>query len=158
MEGPVGSAIEISYEPEPEVGDPPDSGLVASWVLHCPGQSLGWEYFCLSVVHLRDLPGMRPPVLTTPGASHEVILMALSPDDPVPPAGPVKFLTPLNFVEQTYVSSDHDAHRLGEFLVKSMVAGQLWAEPPLSGQKEPWSSMLQSTAAHLCGAHDHLLN
>lgn len=110
----------------------------------------------LQVIHLRHIPGTHPPYINTPHATHEVVLQALNPD-----ANPVwdnpntwHRLTPLNFADQFQLPSDEAAVTMTEMAARAVVDGVLWAEPPLSGQKEPWLTSLLQTSAHLRG-EDH---
>jgi hypothetical protein len=131
---------------------------VAAWFLTCPGQSPAWSNFQLSAVHLRAEAGLPAPVVHVKNATHEVLLFALNPD-----ANPVRDdvetwqpMRPLNLAEQIQVPSDQAAAALLELTAQAVVDGLLWAEPPLSGQFEPWRSTLASTAAHFRGEHAHV--
>jgi hypothetical protein len=61
------------------------------------------------------------------------------------------FLHPMNFVDQIEVPSDEAAGALLSKCVEAVLTGVLWAEPPLSGQVEPWRTTLIRTAAHMRG-------
>ncbi len=148
LTGPAGTATEQFVE------DPPaHTATVAAWFLDCPGQSPAWRHYGLSVIHLRPIEGMQSPVINIPGATHEVLLLAFDPqgspvaDDPET----WSFLTPINVSEQIQLPSDEKAVKLLEQAARAVVDGILWAEPPLSGQVEPWRTSLIKTAAHARG-------
>lgn len=150
--GPAGLAIEVHHELED--GDPIDfAGTVAQWFLDCPGQSPAWRHYRLGVVHLRPIPGGRPPVVNVPGATHEVLLYACDPsayprpDDP----GTWRALHPLNVVEQVELPGDEAARDLLRRAAGGVVVGLLPAEPPLAGAVEPWRTTLIRTSAHMRG-------
>lgn len=136
---------------------PDEAACVACWWLHCPGQSIAWEHYVLSVVHLRDLPGVPPAVIRLPHATHEVHLAALDPKnaDPYDTDTWVR-LQPYNLIDQVQVPSDDDASELAHLCAREVAEGRLWAEPPLSGQVEPWRTVLIRTSAHMRGEpHAH---
>jgi hypothetical protein len=150
--GPAGVAVEVLHEWEPD--DPPDvQGTVATWFLRVPEQSPGWDRYLLSVVHLRPIDGVRPAVVRVPHATHEVLLLALDPAvDPQPTdVESWRFLRPVNVCEQIELPHDDAARVLLGLAARAVVAGVLWAEPPLSGQLEPWRTVLIRTSAHLRG-------
>jgi hypothetical protein len=144
--GPAGSAYEI------DIADH-SNATVASWFLDCPGQSPLWQHYVLSIIHLRAEEGLPEPVIHVPHATHEVWLYALDPtqhpslkitSSRVP-------MTPFNFVDQVQLPDDEAAVVMIESAVQAITMGILWAEPPLSGQLEPWRTAMIQTAAHLRG-------
>ena len=152
--GAAGRATECTITMEP--ADSPDlGGTVACWFLDCPNQSPAWRHYLLSVIHLRHIDGVRPAVITRAGATHEIILTALDPaEDPVPDnLDSWRHLRPLNFVGQLTLPSDDEARIAADVLAKAVIHGLLWAEPPLSGQVEPWQSQLRQLEAHAAGKH-----
>lgn len=154
LTGPAGSATEVLLTLERF--DKPDlAGTVAMWFLVCPGQSIAWDRYALSVIHLRDIEGARPADIAVPGATHELILHALDPARRPEPRKPRSWvpLSPFNAVEQIELPHDAAARELARLAAKSVVAGFLPAEPMLSGAREPWHSTMIDTAAHLRGEH-----
>lgn len=152
--GAVGRATEILSELEPS--DRPDlQGSVGIWFLDCPGQSPAWRHYLLSIAHLRPIEGVKPARIFREGATHEVMLLALDPEaNPAPcDEGSWKWLSPTNYAGQIILPSDRDARRVIGILARATADGLLWAEPPLSGQKEPWESQLRQLEDHAAGRH-----
>lgn len=164
--GSAGRATEVIID---EPSSLESSATVACWFLRCPLQSPAWDCYVLSVVHLRPIEGSKnQPVIEVPHASHQLMLYALergrvgssvarehadpSPDD----IGTWRMLVPINVCQQFEVESDHRAGLLAEMAARAVSAGVLWAEPPLSGQVEPWLTTIIQTSAHLRG-EEHAL-
>lgn len=156
LTGPAGYAFEIIVD---EPLTPDQSATVACWFLRCPGQSPLWDCYTLSAIHLRDIPGVRPAIVRVPHATHEIMLLALEPENqkwslPAPHPNDQetwRFLRPINLSEQLQLPSDEAAVDLLHKCAEGVLAGVLWAEPPLSGQVEPWRTSLLKSAAHLRG-------
>jgi hypothetical protein len=154
--GAAGTATEVLHELE--ASDKPDfQGTVKLWFLHCPGQSPAWRHYHLAIIHLRPIEGVKPAVISRPGATHEVILVALDPKGNPVADNPEswQFLHPVNFVGQLTLPSDEAAKMVIDVLARATAEGILWAEPPLSGQEEPWQSQLRHLEAHAAGKHTH---
>jgi hypothetical protein len=79
------------------------------------------------------------------GVSHEFVLLALDPSKKPEPTNHNTWdpLHPFNLVQQVKVHDDSAAANLLNLCAAGVANGQLWAEPPLSGQVEPWKSFLQ---------------
>lgn len=123
---------------------------LAMWKLHCPGQSPAWDWYMLSLIALKDVPGVPAPVKWTDSATHEIGVVALMSE---PSGGKIEPLTPVNYVAQL-VLTDDQAIELTDALAKAVADGLLWAEPPLSGQRDPWDQSIMLTIEHiLTGGH-----
>lgn len=142
--GPQGTATEVLVE----LGgsDPKDwQAGVGNWFIDAPGQSAAWRHYMLSAVHLRPIAGVKPAVVRRPGATHEFMLLAMDPGKHPVALQPSSwsYLTPQNLAEQMICGSDAVATKLLACCAAEMVQGVLWAEPPLSGQFEPWRAYLE---------------
>jgi hypothetical protein len=152
--GAAGRVTEIIPTLEP--GDKAHfQATVAMWFLDCPGQSSGWRHYHLAIIHLRPIEGVKPAIIRSPGATHEVMLLAL---DPKPSPSPTnakswQYLSPYNYIGQLALPSDEEAKRGLEAMARGVADGHLWAEPPLSLQREPWDSQLRLWEAHAAGKH-----
>lgn len=143
--GVSGQAMQVLFEREPT--DKPDiAGTVAMWFVECPNQSPAWRHYHVALIHLRPIEGVKPAYIRRPGATHEIVIAALDPSK-WPTANNAEswsFLTPLNLEEQIKMPDDATAEHLLEHAIEQMIAGHLWAEPPLSHQVEPWRSWLRA--------------
>ena len=151
LQGPAGTATEVILKGTPD--RPAWVATLGMWFLSCPGQSPAWDKYLLSIIHLRPIDGVPDADISVPNATHEVLLIALNPDrNPTAlDMSSWQHLTPANLVEQIELPNDEDAKDLLKKCATAVVNGMLWAEPPLSGQKEPWRTVLIKTAAHYRG-------
>lgn len=155
FEGPAGKAEQITYRLD-EDDRPDQAATLASYFLTCPKQSPAWDSYLLSVIHLRDIEGVKPAHKRFPEATHEVLLMALDPDSNPGPLNLESFshyLTPINLTQQVQLNDDEEAKDVLRMAARAVVDGRLWAEPPLSGQTEPWATVLKHTAEHFRTGH-----
>lgn len=111
-------------------GEVPDwNGHVAGWIVEAPWANVMWHSYLVSVIHLRPIPGVRPPVIHLPGATHEMMVIALDPgcarDPTVVNGDGAAFLTPLNFVGQFIAEHDAAALERVERDVLEIVDGNL---------------------------------
>lgn len=150
LRGVAGVAVEVVIE---EVDTPDHAATVGLWFLDCPGQSPVWSHYVLAIIHLRDIPGVRPATVDIPHATHEVMLVALDPAlSPTPlDTSSWRHLRPTNVVEQVQLPDDSAAAALLGDAAQAVVDGTLPAEPPLSGAVEPWRTALIRAAAHWRG-------
>lgn len=153
--GFAGSATLLRLTPTDGPPDPTLATTVGLWFLTCPGQSPAWSEYVLAAVHLREADGMPPARISQPGATHEVLLLALDPARSPSPldTSTWRHLMPANVAVQIRVPDDDAARGVLRLAASAVADGLLWAEPPLSGQTEPWRSTLQETAAHFRGEH-----
>ena len=80
--------------------DPRASVTLPSWVVHAAYAHPIWSYYVVFCVALRDTPGVPKSKILLEGATHEVIVFALHPDEtPAVDAMP-QLLYPANFVGQ----------------------------------------------------------
>lgn len=125
---------------------PPTTAL-AVWLVEATAAHPVWNYHVILVSHLRDEPGMRPPVITRPGATHELTVLALAPDHDfeVDPAdiSTFRWLTPPDVVEQFVASSDDIAIAIARATAQHCVDGRL---VPDSDFRAAWRRFLQQVA------------
>lgn len=136
---------------------PDQQASLAVWFLQIPDAHPLWSSFLLSAVHLREVDGAPPAFKRFPGATHEMLVIAL---DPVlePRPDDVKtwrHLTPINVVEQFAVNTDDDAIAMTAALARACVDGLLFVEPEgILGARERWTTTVSSTSQHLrIGGH-----
>lgn len=151
LRGPAGHAHEVITSGR--YAKPDWQASLATWFLNCPGQSAAWDRYVLYVIHLRPIPGVKPAVIRVPGATHEILLIALDPTRRPQPSKPQtwRFLRPINVEEQVILPNDDAARELGRLSARAVLAEILPAEPAQSGAVEPWRTSLIRTSAHLRG-------
>lgn len=155
--GPAGHAVKLGIDSDPKFAE-----TVCHWLLTAPGQSPAWNQYNVAVVRLRDgIPGMPPPIRQFPGATHEVLILALDPT-PGPQTvetmaghaerGDLPFLTPVNLAHQIE-GSDAEAEELAYLAVRAICDGLMAAEPPLGAEsfRAGWKQTLVKTLAHIRG-------
>lgn len=105
-----------------------DKAGLAQWIVNAAWAHPIWPNYCVTVIHLRDLPGQEKPAnINLPGATHEVMVIALNPEH-VPSLEPdagLKYLTPLNFRGQFVAESDEAAVARVQKDVEDICAGLL---------------------------------
>lgn len=145
LQGEAGSAFLLPLEPY-RAEHPEWSATLASWFFILPRQSPAWDKYQLSVVHLREAPGVPPAVLNYPGAEYEIHFWALDPQ--LHPAFDVletwRYLEPTNYVSQFGGVTDEKAIEACEEMARHLVRGHLPAEPQgIHGARELWKTYLQ---------------
>lgn len=126
---------------------PPGTAVVKSWLLTLPDHHPLWDHYSLSVITLAEIPGVPAPVIAVPGATHEILLLALDPNSTPQPDNPESFvyLTPVNYAIQVQLESDTPAIRAGQALVDALLRGYLWAEfQGVQGMKERYDRVVQT--------------
>jgi hypothetical protein len=107
----------------------------------------------VQVVHLRQLEGQPLAKLQFPGASHELLVLALNPDEPLPdvkrwgsPGTPLmKWLEPVDQCVQFIVADDDQARSVCEMAVRHIV---LHGQSPDQDFRNYWASAIANTAEH----------
>jgi hypothetical protein len=163
FEGPYGTAEAV---PLPATPDSAES--LCTWLLTAPHAHPAWSQYLMPVVRLRDgVPGFPPPKRQFPGATHELIVVALNPQrGPFTPAslvqrymtpggsqyGRIPYLVPGNVTHQIE-GTDEDARELAAYAAWGVTAGVLL--PETSGApsliRGEWKSSLVKTLAHIRG-------
>jgi len=108
--------------------NPPAEVCLAGYLLHCPGAHTFWSWWGLSIVHLRDLPGMQPAVKLYPQAEYELIVYAIDPlkvPHPDPDKPPFAMLTPLDVQEQFHGLSDTQVQEMGAVFAQAVALGHI---------------------------------
>jgi hypothetical protein len=103
-------------------------GGVALWLIEAPWAHPLWHSYVLSLVSLRPVEGQPPPVCYFDGATHEMMLMALDPDEPRQPMFDemaFEVLMPANFGAQMIVETDAEATAKVAAAVAMIAKGEL---------------------------------
>jgi hypothetical protein len=88
-----------------------DGGDIASWLVEAPWAHPMWHSYWICLLHLRPTPDGRPTKFYVDGATHELWLYALDPDQPrqtMLDTGQFKLLLPTNFAAQ-FIEPDDEA-------------------------------------------------
>lgn len=110
---------------------PDTTATLALWFLRSPLAHPFWSWWVVSAIHLRPIAGVKPAAIREPGATHEILVVALHPDSPPPqPRGmrappALRFLTPIDVQQQFVAIDDRGAVLLCERLVDACCAGRL---------------------------------
>jgi len=90
---------------------PDYEATLGAWIIEAPYAHPVWHSYFMTLVHLRTIPGVRPPNIgRLKEATHEIMLFALDPNKPREPA--IKghelpaSMSPHNFVGQFIASTD----------------------------------------------------
>lgn len=132
LAGAAGMAWRLDVEKGREIAGPnPDDSTLGVWIVYAPNSHPLWPYVLISMIHLREVEGQtEAPVFYLPGATHEIAVLALEPDQDLVPvidgkSWALKTLSPANFVGQWIATSDEKAvERLRE-TVRAVVEGYL---------------------------------
>ncbi len=159
FDGPYGTAVTWPLGDGPEWAE-----TVCQWLLTAPAAHPLWSQYLMPVVRLRDADGFAPPKRQFDGATHELLVLALNPDEGPytpenmsrfyegPQAGKLPYLTPINIAHQIE-GTDEEARRLAVAAAWGVTAGVLWPETSdaPSRIREEWKGSLIKTLAHIRG-------
>lgn len=125
--------------------------MISSWLVNMPGAHAFWAYWTLSIVSLRDFPGVPPANKRYPEAEYEFMIMAINPEacpnpDPDLVADGYPWLEPLDVVEQFHGISEMDCRRLAEGAVKTILSGKI---SPDQDYRSAWKALIAGTVQHL---------
>lgn len=131
----------------------PNASVGSDWLVHAPGSHPLWWWYMIGVVHLRPTAG-KPAKVAFPGATHELMFIAISPEYPLPDVDrweKMHHLEPLDLAEQFIVTDDAQACELGDLIVKHIV---FEGASPDQDHRAYWKVAVANTAEHLrLGGH-----
>lgn len=159
VEGPYGKA-----EPNPP-SDYPDIPQAATTVAHylitAPQYHPLWSQYILAVVSLRESEGLPPPHLQFEGATHELLVYALNPDnvwtvesmtEQIKSQKGIPYLLPINICHQ-FTATDEEMQKVAWLACRAVVHGGLnpeTADAP-TRIRESWLAAVVKTLGHLRG-------
>lgn len=165
FEGPFGKAIRIGTWRD----NPDYAATVDHWLITHPQGHPLWSQYLLVGISLAEYPNMRPPVINVPGATHEIMLAVLHPDEGTqtaetlkqystpgnPKYGRLQFLTPINISWQ-FNGTDEECIKLLNACTWGVVNGHLWPETSDAPfrVRHIWADSLTKTLAHFRGEHE----
>jgi hypothetical protein len=126
--------------------------VLAVYLLDVPSAHPAWDCYLLSIIHLRDVPGIPAAHREFPTATHEILLWALNPESDAswngiafPPEGRF-LLTPPNLIEQVELPSDEYALELVALLARAFIDGIL---SPDTDFRRMQQQAIRETALHM---------
>jgi hypothetical protein len=124
-----GEVIEL-LEPPPrlrEVSKVDVGATLRGVLLFRPEAHPIWHTYVVTLAHLRVVAGMQEPHLQYPDATHEIAIMALSPDSEPDPElkEPLRTLFPANLIHQLRGRDDAFALALFDAFTKALAGGEL---------------------------------
>lgn len=160
MTGEYGTAVQIPRENWPD-----KTAQLSAWVITAPCWHIFWSQYMIAVVSLAEFPGIDPPVIDFPGATHELMVIALNPDHGpydarnVTPENPVVYMLPHNICEQ-FTTTDKRAIELCELFAGAVIDGRMCPETiedPVY-VRSVWRQTISVTLDHFKDPHHGLLN
>lgn len=146
FKGPFGRAWTLAH-----TSDVPDhTACLGSWLVNVPGAHPWWSHWLVSVIHLRDIPGVKPAFKKYPDAGFEFAIYSINPDkcpqpDPDDIANGFPLLTPVDVQEQFHGVSDRDAWRIAQSGIEAMVHGRI---SPDQDFRPMWNRLIVGTVSH----------
>lgn len=151
--GPVGGVYGGHAEMRP-IDHAANPAALVCWIITAPMYHPAWSQYALSVVTLNNVPGLPPAHLKFPGATHELLVLAIDPT-----RGPVTatqdqivYLQPVN-ISMQFEATDDEMRDLASLLVQAVVHGLLDPETSNGPEtiREYWLTSAVKTLAHLRG-------
>lgn len=148
MTGPVAKAWRV---PKPPDAPPDQEATVAVYLIEGPFH-VAWQHWLMSVVHLRDIPGVKPAVKRYAEAAYEFLIASLSPDGGHNPDDPKgwRWLQPLDVCEQFHGMTDAQADEMLQAFVRGVCHGQA---SPDQDFRRFWRHQLDLAVQHAAGEH-----
>lgn len=155
--GRNGRAERLTLDPSLQGAD-----TTLAWWLLTGTWHPAWPQFVISVIHLRDVEGREPAKLQFPGATHELIVLALNPGDPpkVYEAADLErkglklcgYLEPIDVVHQ-FEATDEQMEKLARLSAWGCVDGLLnpSTDDAREYYREQWLIACVKTLAHMRG-------
>jgi hypothetical protein len=157
--GRGGTAWRLRLRPLGERGRPDFDGTVDGFIVRVPGAHVLWDHWMVSLIHLRPIAGVKPAHLSESDVTHEFMIVALDPDQPLPALDvdatfTPKWLRPIDVMEQFAAADDAVAAQILEDAVRAMVDG---VASPDQDWRAWWKRAIADTAQHYAdGTHGDL--
>lgn len=142
VEGPGGRAWAVKTKSKRKHGG------VAHFLVHAVNGNPFWNWYVVSVVHLRAEEGLPQPHIQFPGASHELLMAALNPEEKIPDIDNWKgmsHLEPIDQCVQFIVNNDEQAKSLCDDVIRAIVVGGI---SPDQDFRSWWKQSVNQTAEH----------
>ena len=121
------------------------------WLLEVPGAHPFWKFWMVSMIALREMPGVPPAIKDSPDMTHEFSIYTINPEvcpDPDPAANVhfFPFLHPADVLVQVRLPSDGQALALLRVGVTWAVDGLL---SPDSDFRSVWQQRIREEAQRM---------
>lgn len=138
------------------IAKPDHAASLACYLVNAPHAHPAWQWWRVCVIHLRDIPGVKPAHKRYPAAEYEFMIYAIDPTtrpepDPDNPEEGWPYLVPIDVIEQFHGVSDRDAVRVCHLAVTAIANGFL---SPDQDYRTAWRGCLAATVADFAsGTH-----
>jgi len=139
--GPHGRVYEVPNKAwEVAFPNQPHSAI-GVWFLDAPWCHPMWKQYYVSLIHLGHVEGLGAATVVVPGATHELLVFALDPQNQMDPTmlTPPKMLTPQNLGQQFQAESPEKAKATISALLKQVCHGTLSVD---SDYRRVWAGIL----------------
>lgn len=135
ISGKAGHGIMCAVPERGRDGEP--IAALALALIDMPGFHPAWRQYAFIVGHLREMPGREQPHRFIPTATHELLLVAINPDEPSPLPDEMfslRYLVPENILFQCSLdgddaTADERARALHRSILYKILAGEVYVEP-----------------------------
>lgn len=102
------------------------TAVTVAWVLQLPTAHPIFKQYLVSCISLADITGIPKAIVHLPGATHEIAVYAMNPDDENPTLQKLpSILQPPNFVGQFIAANDAEAYSRTNATVFEVMVGVL---------------------------------
>jgi hypothetical protein len=154
--GTAGKAWRVEMPPLGQREKPDYDATLDMAIVNVSGAHAFWDHWAMSVIHLWPIDGVKSATITTPGATHEFMILSLNPEEPLPGLvcdanWRLRWLTPIDVVQQFTAKDDAVAQQIFELAVNSIVDG---IASPDQDWRPWWKRAIATTAQHYAdGTH-----
>lgn len=107
------------------VNDPRNAVSLPCWIASAAYAHPMWSHYAIMCIALRDVPGLPPAKVNLEGATHEVMVFAMVPDQAPAVDDMPKLLHPGNFIGQFIAPDDMAAAARVQQAVQDVIDGTL---------------------------------
>lgn len=148
-----GSSAEAWKLPSPrKLATKDQEATLAVWLVQGPFHPI-WDKWLVSMIHLRDIPGVRPAE-KKPGMTHEIVMVAVHPTADVSvdePPNSVPLLEPVDQVIQFAAATDEMAQQVFEEVIDLICRGA----SPDQDYRAAWNQVIPEIAQRMRDNDNH---
>lgn len=133
--GAAGKAWKVKVQP------PQDKTTLSAYLVSVYGAHPFWNWWLVSVIHLRDVPEIPPAHKNYPEATHEFLILTIDPSGcpPDPDKPDYKYLTPVDVQVQFHGLDDERVQKFCEDAVTAIADGQI---SPDQDYRNAWKQLI----------------